>query len=381
MKIKSIQPTIVRFSLYAGSLLAVLILLAMLLGHVQRADQILFLSKHSPSTGYKLYGLDIGRGITAKVNNAYFTVGDELRLTISPDREHVLYLMTAENDYSTAIFMMKLSGGDNHQLVDIAGTTPSWSPDSQSIVFAALGKNQAYTRQIYRVNSDGMAAQQLTEFAEDESAFSPDWSPDGKQIFFRSMVDSSEMRFYVMNADGTVLQRISYSVPYYDILSVKWSPDSRRVAFVARLSIDGRVGISTSLCVSETTLTNVNCFDNASLGTLTDSAVHSFDWSPDSAQIAFVSAYAYATNIPSILIFDIATATTHLVVRHNNDASVKSIGDLIWTPDGCCLIYEVWTPTGGDRVQLYSINIDGSDERNLTNNEFANIQPLWWPGE
>jgi Tol biopolymer transport system component len=364
---KSFQPAIMRFSLFAGVLFMALIMLSALVGHTLQADRIVFLSNHAGGY-YKFYEMDIRRGLIHKVNNVEMVPYYE----VSPDEQRILYMQAVNS--LPAIFTMKLDGTDIHQLVERPGTSPAWSPDSQSVAFAILGENNKTTSQIYRVNSDGIDLRPLTELPLNENPYLPNWSPNGRQIIFQGMISDSEVVLYLMNADGSGLQRLNYSREFDNIFTLKWSPDSHHFAFLGRFFNDDRSVLSTSFCLSEAELTRIKCFDNTSLGALQDSILNSFAWSPDSTQVAFVS--AYGMSIASIEIIDIETITTHQVLRYKYDVKKKSIGNLIWTPDGRRLIYEVVGSMGPNHgTQLYSVNIDDSEERSLTGGSFTNILP------
>ena len=108
------------------------------------------------------------------------------------------------NNYD--LYILSLAGKPPIRLTDtpsIDETAPAWSPDGQTIAFAA---KSAGGGQIWTINADGQARTRLTHSnAIDES---PAWLPDGKRIAF----DSNRERGYkiwVMNVDGTGLQRLT----------------------------------------------------------------------------------------------------------------------------------------------------------------------------
>lgn len=81
--------------------------------------------------------------------------------------------------------------------------SPAWSPDGGKLAFAY---NQSNQWQIYLVNNDGSARQQLTLSAilgeTPNSSTSPAWSPDGQRIAFVSN-RRGVWELWTMRADGS----------------------------------------------------------------------------------------------------------------------------------------------------------------------------------
>ncbi|MBK8783045.1 MAG: PD40 domain-containing protein [Anaerolineales bacterium] len=117
---------------------------------------------------------------------------------------------------------------DGSNLIHITGyesfTDPSWSPDSQRIVFEGNCRDEA----ICVMDADGT---NLTKLIQKNKAAGPIWSSDGKKIAFTTGW-GGHSEIYVMNADGTELTRVSYTVSPWDQNPV-WSPDSQKIAFLS----------------------------------------------------------------------------------------------------------------------------------------------------
>lgn len=148
-------------------------------------------------------------------------------------------------------------------------TNPSWSPDSQRIVFEGNCRDEAFCM----MDADGT---NLIKFLQKNKAAGPVWSPDGEKIAF-STGWGGHSEIYVINADGSDLTRVSYTVSPWDHNPV-WSPNSQKIAFLSHR--DGNYEIY-----------SVNA-DGTDLVNLTNSPMDDeggWVWSPDGTKIAFIS--------------------------------------------------------------------------------------------
>lgn len=77
--------------------------------------------------------------------------------------------------------------------------------------------------------------------------------------------------------------------------------------------------------------------------------------------------------------YDIGSGTARLVTDRpsQSDADVY-IASAIWSPDGRRMAYALWDTTW-THMDLYTIGVDGGDDRILVDNEqFAHVQPMEW---
>jgi TolB protein len=81
---------------------------------------------------------------------------------------------------------------------------PSWSPDSQEVVFLSWRDGNT---EIYRLNATNGTLHRLTDHPADDR--DPAWSPDGQWIAFISNRDGS-YDIYVMDIYGDNLRRLTY---------------------------------------------------------------------------------------------------------------------------------------------------------------------------
>ena len=136
------------------------------------------------------------------------------------------------------IYVMDVDGGNPQNLTNDRNDDryPSWSPDSQHIVFVSQRPGHfkskfLITYEIYVMDADGQNEQRLTENRQND--FYPSWSPDGERIAFESdrKGDFENPEIYVMDADGGNQQKLTEN--RRSDLQPAWSPDSKRIAFVS----------------------------------------------------------------------------------------------------------------------------------------------------
>ncbi len=242
---------------------------------------------------------------------------------------------------------------------DVAQTTTDAPPSStiHELVYTAWDVTGPAGEDIYLVSLDGTAPQLLTAFTGDSS--SPMWSPDGSQIAFISTYrHEGDDGIYLMGADGSNPQLITspevfraYDISY--VRSLGWSPDGNNISFVVALPGATNASLYTI---------NAN-----GLTDLSDESVVIYvnpAWSPDSSRIAFGT------------VFD-------LFVMNADGSNVQSLvhrgvnfGEIQWSPDGNQIVFVSFKDKNND---IYIINADGSNLVNLTQAEGNDFSPVWSP--
>lgn len=151
----------------------------------------------------------------------------------SPDGTQIVFTATAEGDFD--VYTIASGGSAPNRLTDNSGADryPTWSPDGQTITYAAaLAGSDSF--EIWRMPSVGGEPEQLTE--AENGSFAPAYSPDGRWITFISDRSGDE-DVYLMNADGTG-ERVITINDDYDALDPSWSPDSEWIIYSSRLNGD-----------------------------------------------------------------------------------------------------------------------------------------------
>jgi len=153
--------------------------------------------------------------------------------------------------------------------------------------------------------------------------------------------ESRDAEIYAVRSDGTGVRRLTRS-PFFDGFPV-WSPDRKKIAFYSQRSAKGDVWVMNA--------------DGSAPRNLTRSLAHDSlgSWSPDGRRIAFDS--------------DRAGGGIYLMnADGSGQRSVPGTGaddmNPQWSPDGKTILFAT-RRDGND--ELYAINPDGSELRNLTN--------------
>ena len=185
--------------------------------------------------------------------------------------------------------------------------------------FAPNGKDlyltlsQGGTPDIYKMATDGTLETRITNGPRGAMNVEPTISPDGKKIAFSSDRSGNPM-IYVMNIDGSNPTRVTFAGKYNATPS--WSPDGKRLAFAG--------------------------------------------WSEDHFDVFTMSADGSD-------MIRITSAKKPNGKWANNE-------DPVFSDDGRLLMY---TSNRTGTNQIYISNLDGSEERRITNDKFNYFKPKW----
>ena len=251
---------------------------------------------------------------------------------------------------------------------------------------------------LWSVNPDGSSPTQLTfESARDPNLpsylhvqdFAPRWSPDGTKIAFRSYFRSADplpdsYTIYMVDSQGNQLQPLvldklftSSSKNCTEMDRFEWSPDGSKFALVY-----GQLTVGEDFCEGtfDTDIYTVNT-DGSGLVRLTNGvSVFNYDptWSPDGSQIAFVSVDAKGDGSNSIDVMNADGTNRHRIVKYGYNEGIRWT---TWSPDGSRILFaHAGLPCNTYFCsQLYTINPDGTDLRQLTHYPANHTYPRWSP--
>ena len=248
--------------------------------------------------------------------------------------------------------------------VMVLGLTPLMvvaAPPAQIAFTSTRDGNFHGHQNIYAMDADGGNPQRvINKPFHSFSHWAPSWSPNGKRIALVSERDR-HWEIYVMDTDGKNLHRLTNN--HFTAKDPSWSPDGKRIAFTS--SRDGNMEIY----VMDT--------DGKNQRNLTKSPHLEWypSWSPDGKRIAFTSngegGLAIKAGNLEIYVMDADGGNPRNLTnnrRHDRDPS--------WSPDGKRIVY---TSSRDRNAEIYVMDADGGNRRNLTKSPKGDSEPSWSP--
>jgi Tol biopolymer transport system component len=150
-------------SLYARS--GEMLILNVNTGQVRKlgvADPDLLYSMWSP-TGDQIAvwsnfnGMDV---IDSTTGDVQYTIGDGRMAVWSPDGQSIAYVTGFDADYRLPLYVRNRDGSNPRLIAHTSSGSPSWSPDSQELVFLMHVDGQ---REIFVARADGSKLRRLTD--------------------------------------------------------------------------------------------------------------------------------------------------------------------------------------------------------------------------
>lgn len=224
---------------------------------------------------------------------------------------------------------------------------PHWSADGTKVVFDATSEGVSG---LYLIDWPGARTVTLLHEGDTEA---PRWSPDGTKIAFVAGYGSNngDSELYVMNADGSDVRKIA-NEPGLD-LNPDWSPDGTLIARQIDGGFSGGVNVVINTAEGETSsLTDA-------LNTALADFSRSFHarWSPDGTHLLVSATLADGDRTQLYLLNLADSRVTPLTDADGNSA----FGE--WSPDGAQIVFL------SDRegvAQHFVMNADGSAQTRIT---------------
>jgi TolB protein len=236
-------------------------------------------------------------------------------------------------------------------------TQPAWSADNR----VAFAQRVGAVAQVFFTDTDGAAPQRLTAGARME--LSPSWSPDGQRV-----------ALYSRPAEGGIweLQIVDVATRQVRVLTthdgemgptpVSWSADGTRLAFVL-----SDKNSKTQVWVAQTDGSQIRQL-GAKISPRGGAAPN---LSPDGRKLVWVG--------------DIRPARPLIVTDADTDESVVLTTEALsanesprWSPDGTQIVFaSLRDNTGYGRNDIFVMNADGSQVRNISRHEAEDFDPKW----
>ena len=288
---------------------------------------------------------------------------DDSQPAFSPDGQQIAFRSERQGG---GIFVMKASGESPVRVCDF-GYSPSWSPDGNEIVIGTEKIPQPSTRptksQLWTINLKTGQRQQLSE----GDALQPTFSPHRKRIAYWSRPDRYGQREHILTVPANGGDAIAVTDGSSTELNPVWSPDGRYLYFssnrggssnIWRIAIDENTGLTSG---SPEAVTAIGA----------NTSVLHLSLSHDGKEMAY-SAETEIRNLRSAS-FNPVTGMAGKTV------SVTQGSMQFWFPDASPDGQWLTAYSMGEQRHIYVMRTDGTDQRDLTPDNFRHSWPRWAP--
>ncbi len=262
---------------------------------------------------------------------------------LSPDGTTVAYVVVTideeANEYRSAIWLVAADGSSAPRRFttgEKADADPRWSPDGAQLAFTSNRADKA--TQLYVMPVAGGEPRKLTSLKEDVTQ--PEWSPDGGTIAFVSRVRDAAYE----EEDDKRRRPRRFTRLQYKLDSVGWTGDRPQHLLTVKADGSGEPVQLTS-------------------GDYEDSSPA---WSPDGAQLAFISARHPDWDLEMVNdVYLVAPAGGEPRRLTQGGGSFSGVS---WSPDGERLAAQRYPAVFDDPVHTQIVVVDATtgDERLLT---------------
>ncbi len=275
-------------------------------------------------------------------------------LTFSSDGDY-LYFVRYEADSVGKLYKVPALGGPPEKLVEDVDSPITLSPDGKKLAFVRLSKNNdTYHLVVVDTNSLSETIRATREGGARLSTNGLAWSPDGKRLVFGASSWDGGFHTDLMQtgADGGAESRIP-TRRWFVVLQIAWLPEGNKLIVGAAEQPTSPFqlwSITYPNGEAEKITSDVNDYDGVSLT-------------------------ANASKIVSVK----RSQTSKIWVGSVSDISqAKPVADLVgasfgltWAPQGRI----VFSTMSGKNLNIFVMNVDGSEKRQLTVNAGDNYHP------
>jgi dipeptidyl aminopeptidase/acylaminoacyl peptidase len=287
------------------------------------------------------------------------------------------YLDPAES--TGAIFVTTANGSNEHQITTPPPATldgePDWAPDGKHLLFTRFTNNLSdhESHQLFLVASDGTGLTPLSPDLPAQGDVIPGFdgtgafSPDGMLIAFsyaHGKVGSDQIQFsdiWVMTADGSNRRQVTHLPAYAgDAGGVAWSPNGKHLVY--SLTNTKRRALFT---------VNVDGTHGHRLTPWSLGANGTPDWAPTN-RIVFRAVVDEESGIGNFFSIRADGTGLHQITHFINSVISHKVG---YSPDGKRVVFA--KAAGSGKNHLFTVKLNGSDLRRLTNTPAADSGADW----
>lgn len=274
------------------------------------------------------------------------------------EKGRILFVSDRSGNYE--IYEMDLATQKSTNLTNNKGNdmNPQVSPDGKSIVFYS---DRDGDNEIYQMELQTGSVTQLTTTEKNSHDYDPSFSPDGKSIVFKSTRDDTKGDIFIMNADGSDPKNLTPDRKDTEEWDPLFTIDGKKIMFVVRAGTDDMT--------DDMYIMNA---DGSSVTRMTENTVP--DWypsiNPQDGSIAFISKQNPKDADDVFLRVADGDKTTQVTTLPGNDA------DPSWDLKGKRIIF---INDNDKDYDMYLMNADGSNLRNLGNTPSDELSPIFLP--
>ena len=294
-----------------------------------------FFANSAPLTSGDIYSVS-SDGVSDFTDVTSDGNSEKTYLSIFPDGKKVAYIEAKDVFIDDGTTETNLTSDGKNSHVDV-------SSFNEKIAYSSITTG---AMEIWVMNADGSGKTKITNGVTFNSKL-PSWKSDGTKIaYVKHIVPGNAHQIWIMDADGgNQTQLTTLPISGVNAISyISWSNDGNKIAFIAKLysSTYEMFMINSDGSNADSP---VRVTETGSAGGLTPAERTTLDWSPDDKKII----YSFG-NPAGKMAFE-SESSLKLIFSSNKDGN--------------------W--------EIYSMNMDGSELINLTNNPGDDINPKWSP--
>jgi Tol biopolymer transport system component len=254
----------------------------------------------------------------------------------------------------TTVYLLDRLTGRNQALFEAVENVydQAWSPDGRFLALSVARRRASRASTAIRV-LDVYGNEAAAVYSDLGDAVNPNWLPDSTHLLF-AFYDGLDTTIHTVDIHTPTEWEVVLDLPEFFISNLRLSPDGQRMIIAG-----GRDSIALYLVE----------LDNPQLNMLTDYSVD-YSWSPDGWRIVF------SRNDETTRNGDLFIMNLEHYIQQRLTENISREFQPSWSPDGSQIAFV--SDHDGD-YEIYIMNADGTNVRQVTFNDVNDSQPVWMP--